>query len=320
MHASTYDPEADLRKVPPFIDSHMHFPLQGRPSSLSDLEAIRNQYLRFGVFAANDMGDKFGTGFLARSLLKEDLVVRTAGYALFKKGTYGIFLGRGLEGKEEIKSAVRRLAETGADFVKAINSGIVSVSGGRLVTKGGFSKEELRVLCEESAARDLKVACHANSDCAIRDAVLAGVSSIEHGFFVSKETLHMMAEMKVPWTPTAFALLRLSASLPAGQKAYVGHVVEEHLESIRFASEAGVKLRIGTDSGAKGSDYGRHFVEELRLFRKAGLSRDQILSAACMAEEEIDKGNYLLVKGDFIDTGVVSCSKKPAAAEEDKRR
>jgi len=47
---------------------------------------------------------------------------------------------------------------------------------------------------------------------------------------------------------------------------------------------------------------GSRFFDELHLFRKAGLSLKQIMPAACMSEEEIEKGNFLLVKKDFIKT------------------
>jgi imidazolonepropionase-like amidohydrolase len=277
--------------------------MQGRPVSLTELETIKNEYLRCGVFAVSDMGNKYGAGLLARKILKGNIQVRTSGYALFKKGTYGAFLGKGVEGKDAIRRAVGVIAASGADFLKVINSGIVSTSGGHLVTDGGFPEEELKVLCEEARRSNLEVACHANSDKAIRDAVSAGVSSIEHGFFVSEQTLRIMAEAGVTWTPTAFALAALASSLTQGEKKYLDGVVEEHLSSICFASSVGVRLRVGTDSGARGVDHGGSFFEELKLFRKAGLSHDQILSAACMAKEEMNKGNFLVVRGDFIETG-----------------
>ncbi|MBI4768598.1 MAG: hypothetical protein HY787_29100, partial [Deltaproteobacteria bacterium] len=89
----------------------------------------------------------------------------------------------------EIKSAVKNLAEFGADFIKIINSGIVSLREDHPVTEGGFSGEEWKVIEEEAALQGLPVRCHANSDRAIRQAVDSGVSSIEHGFFISRETL-----------------------------------------------------------------------------------------------------------------------------------
>ncbi len=272
---------------------------------MPDLETIKKEYLRRGVCEIHDMGNRFGAGLLARTILRGEIAVKSCGYALYKKGTYGAFLGKGVEGGEDIVREVGTLHRAGADFIKVINSGIVSAAGNRLVTDGGFTREELRMLCEESREAGLEVACHANSDSAIRDAVAAGVSSIEHGFFVSKETLNMMAEAGVAWTPTAFALLSVAAPLPHDQRRYLEEVVEAHLSSIHLACAAGVKLRVGSDSGSKEVSHGGSFFEELRLFRKAGLTNDQILSAACTDTSEIEEGNYLLVKEDFMQTGKI---------------
>ena len=280
----------------------MHFTVQGRTASMPDFETIKKEYLRRGVCGVRDMGNRFGAGLLARKILRGEITVKSCGYALYKKGTYGAFLGKGVEGPEDIGREVETLRRAGADFIKVINSGIVSAAGNRLVTDGGFNREELRMLCGESRGAGLEVACHANSDSAIRDAVAAGVSSIEHGFFVSKETLHMMAEAGVAWTPTAFALLSVAALLTHDQRRYLEGVVEAHLSSIHMACAAGVKLRVGSDSGSKEVSHGSSFFEELRLFRRAGLTNEQILSAACMDAGEIEKGNYLLVKKDFIET------------------
>ena len=79
-------------------------------------------------------------------------------------------------------------------------------------------------------------------------------------------------------------------------------MIDRHLSSIHYASSVGCRLRIGTDSGSKGVDHGPSFFDELALFSKAGLTLPQILSVACMEAEEMERGNFLLVKKDFITT------------------
>jgi imidazolonepropionase-like amidohydrolase len=232
--------------------------------------------------------------------------VKTAVFAISRSGGYGAFLGRPVSGEEEIRQVVKETAQAGADFVKVINSGIVSARENGQVTEGGFSRAELKIICDEAAERNLVVACHANSEKAIEDAVSAGVSSVEHGFFITHTVLHMMAESGVSWTPTIFALAVLSASLAPQEKKYIEGVVEKHLESVFYASSIGVKLNVGTDSGSKEVRHGESFFDELRLFRRAGLSLEAILSCACMDRSEIGKENYLLVEEDFITTGKVA--------------
>ncbi|MDA8104785.1 MAG: hypothetical protein M0Z71_05340 [Nitrospiraceae bacterium] len=87
------------------------------------------------------------------------------------------------------------------------------------------------------------------------------------------------------------------------QRRYLEEVVEAHLVSINFACAADVTVRVSSDSGSKEVSHGSSFFEEMRLFRKAGLTNEQILSAACTDISEIGKGNYLLIKKDFIERG-----------------
>ena len=289
-----------MLKVPPFRDSHMHFFRSGKPVSLREAQNLKDRYARNGVLSVRDMGHASGIGLDTKRAPGPVLDVQTAGYALYRKGTYGAFLGEGVSGCGEIRKSVREIADAGADFLKVINSGIVSPAHTGSVTEGGFSAGELGFICAGAAERGLDVACHANSDAAIRNAVEAGVSSIEHGYFISRETLHLMAEKGVSWTPTVFALRVLSSILSPAESACIDEIIEGHLSSIHYASTIGVKLRVGTDSGSRGVHHGESFFDELLLFREAGLLLEQILAAACMGREEIDKGNYLVVKEDFI--------------------
>ncbi len=141
--------------------------------------------------------------------------------------------------------------------------------------------------------------CHANSDAAVRNAINAGAVSIEHGYFVSRDTLHIMAEARIAWIPTIFALHSLARKCTADGQALIEKTVEKHLSSVSYAASIGVILRIGTDSGSKGTAHGSSFFDELQLFRKSGLTLEQIISAACMDESEIARGNFLIVTRDF---------------------
>lgn len=305
MQNLSLDSNEEVIRIPPFEDSHMHFTLAGRPASPEELKEIMDTCERYGIFSLKDMGHKSGIGLDVKKGSGGRVAVRTAGYALFRKGGYGTFLGKGVEGKEEIKRAMKEISDAGADFIKVVNSGIVSSKGSGRVTEGGFTPEELSIICEEAKGKNLEISCHANSDRAIRDAVAAGVSSIEHGFFVFRETLHMMAELGTAWTPTAVALLSLAPTFEPSEKEYREEVVERHLSSVHYAATLGLKLRIGTDSGSRGVGHGESFFDEMRLWEKAGLSVHHILSAACMDGDESEKGNYLLVRKDFISSGKI---------------
>lgn len=299
------DSHSNIHIVPPFKDAHMHFMIDGRLASIQDVSRIGELYAKRGIFSVNDMGYRTGIGMDAKAHLAGKIAVRTAGAAICKKGSYGEFLGKSVSGKEELEGVVKEVADAGADFIKVINSGVVSFRGIAPVTAGGFTLEELKIIHTAAREKNLDMVCHANSDPAIKDSVVAGATSIEHGFFVSIETLHMMAESKVSWTPTIFALLVQTAVLATSEKRYVEGIIEDHLSSINIAASLGVRLQTGTDSGSRGVSHGESFIKELRLFRKAGLTEGQILSAACMDISEVEKGNYLVVREDFIETGKI---------------
>lgn len=305
MNAVPEESDPDLLRIPPFRDAHMHFMVDGRPATAEELPEIRDCYRKCGVFSVNDMGHNSGAGLTAKGLFGTGLRVKTAGWAIYREGGYGGFIGKPVSGNESIKRAVAELSDAGADFIKVINSGIVSTRRSEPVTAGGFSPEELKVICQEAGDRDLKVACHANSDPAVRNAVLAGVSSVEHGFFISRETVHMMAEAGTSWTPTAIALEKVIPSPDSEDRKYMEEVVKRHLVAIKEASAAGVILRVGTDGGARGVRHGKSFFEELLQYAKAGLLLESILAAACIGPEEVDEGTFLLVRKDFIATGEI---------------
>src|SRR5208337_2642819 len=240
-------------RIPPFNDAHMHFKLEGKPLTPGSLPSVKDAYVRCGILSVSDMGHRSGIGLKAKELFHSDpdagIKIKSAGYAIYKKGTYGSFLGKGVSGTSEIKQAVDEIADAGADFLKVINSGIVSAKKPGLVTEGGFSPEELKVLNEAARSRNLCMVCHANSDSAVQNALGAGAVSIEHGYFVSHDTLHRMAEEKIEWIPTIFALLNLAGIFPVVERANIEKIVEEHLLSVSYAASIGVPLRIGTDSG-----------------------------------------------------------------------
>jgi hypothetical protein len=294
----------DFQKIPPFFDAHVHFMRHGHPLNPEEGWAWTDRFLACGIFYVSEMGHRKNHGLIFRKEELGDrdkaLTIYSAGYALYKKGTYGGFLGKGISGRIEIRAAIRALAREGVDFIKIINSGIVSLGSALPVTEGGFTDEEWSVIAGEAEENRLPIYVHANADPAIAQALRFGVASIEHGFFITEENLLAMARQGTTWTPTAVALLSQRDFVAEAEKKQLERILEDHLESIRLAAELGVRLKIGTDSGSRGVEPGESYLRELALFQKAGLSQEQILSAACVEKEEIRTGNYLWVEKDFI--------------------
>ncbi len=287
----------------------MHFLQGGKPVSLDGALALAAEYGRQGIFFIREMGTAEGLGLAVKKKLNRadpgPVRLEACGQALFHKGTYGHFLGVGVAGRGEIQGAVRGLAEAGADFLKVMHSGIVSLREEAPITAGGFSREELRVLVEESRRYGLPLHVHVNGDQAIREAAALPAASVEHGFFVTRDTLHLLREKDVVWNPTIHALAHLEKGLTADQRRERDRIVDRHLEAVAYAVSIGVRVRVGTDSGAGDLRPGVSFFEELRLLKKAGLSPAQIIRAACLEPEENREGDFLLVGEDFVERGMV---------------
>lgn len=288
---------------PFFCDYHLHFPV----SALASSDKIAGTLLQNGIHKVFEGGDCHLSGLEMKKLLKDRLEVKTAGYAIYKKGTYGKFIGRGVEGFCEARALIDNLCEQGVDYIKVINSGIFKPETAT-VTPGGFEKHELAEIVGYAKELGLDIFCHANGAGKIREAVSAGVSVIIHGLHVSDETLDMMAEKEVGFIPTANAFAGLcSIKSDLETKTNIERAVEGHLLAIKKASDRGVKVLPGSDSGPHFIPYGKAYRSELRLFKNAGLSVGHILYSACTNQITAGKrADFLILDGLEIEKVFIS--------------
>ncbi|MCX7770060.1 MAG: amidohydrolase family protein [Proteobacteria bacterium] len=256
-----------MREKKDYTDSHIHFYEDGQVVSFERLEKIINMYLSASINTIKDMGHKKGIGIYLKFQYKDKINIQTCGYALYKEGGYGSFIGLPIKDKKEIKTIIHSLYKKGVDFIKVINSGIVTTDPRKPISNGGFSKEELKIIIEEANNLGLKVYCHVNGDKKIQEAILLGADSIEHGFFISHESLIMMKELNVEWTPTVNALLSITKFLKEEEKNYIESIVKEHLDKIYFAKGLGIKINVGSDGGSKGIKHIESFFKELEILK-----------------------------------------------------
>jgi imidazolonepropionase-like amidohydrolase len=157
-----------------------------------------------------------------------------------------------VDGPDEMRKKVRELVRMGADVIK------VAVSGGVLSprdkpTHAHFRLAELEVLVEEATAAGIFVMSHAQATDGIKNAIKAGIRSIDHGIYLDDEAIDMMLKRGTWLVPTLLAPRGVIAAAEAGvaltdaaiQKAH--EVIDVHSESFRRAVEAGVKVAMGTD-------------------------------------------------------------------------
>jgi imidazolonepropionase-like amidohydrolase len=290
-------PLPGLTLMPGLVDCHMHFALDSVDfnkclARWSDHNSVEEQIKKFayqlmenGIMALRDGGDLRGIGLAAKMILRPRLLVQATGYALRRTGLYGTFLGKGINTVREGKEQIRELATLGVDQIKIVVSGIVSFSLYEKVGPLHFSLKELQELIEECHSLGLKVMAHVNSNAGVTQAVQAGVDSVEHGYFISDDSLAIMKEKGIAWVPTIIPVAAQTrepwseahdgAGIDVIEKTYMRHMAQ-----VKKASALGISLGIGTDAGAIGAPHGSSYYEELALYSAAGLSQEEILKAA----------------------------------------
>jgi imidazolonepropionase-like amidohydrolase len=186
-------------------------------------------------------------------------------------------------GPDRLREAVRYQVKYGADVIKFCASGGV-LSLADEVDTPQLTLEEMTALCDEAHRLRKKVACHSHGDQAARDAVLAGVNSIEHGSFLSADTLRLMKERGTYLIPTLMAPDSLMAKLPPEIAAKAVAANESISKTFAAAVSLGVKVGFGTDSGV--SKHGEN-AREFRLMVQRGMSPIAALKAATSVDAEL---------------------------------
>ncbi|BAN00394.1 putative hydrolase [Ilumatobacter coccineus YM16-304] len=179
-----------------------------------------------------------------------------------------------VDGPDEMRRKVRELIRAGADVIK------VCTSGGVLSPRDDpqhphFMPDELDVLVAEATAAHRFVMAHAQATVGIKNAIRAGIRSIEHGIYLDDEAIQMMLDAGTYLVPTLVAPLGVleaadrGVDLPPVVLDKARSVVDVHRESIRKAIDAGVKIAMGTDSGV--TPHGQN-LRELALMADLGMS------------------------------------------------
>jgi imidazolonepropionase-like amidohydrolase len=187
-----------------------------------------------------------------------------------------------VDGPHEMRRKVREIVRNGADVIKVATSGGVMSPRSR-PESAHFRPEELDVLVAEARAAGRDVMAHAQSAEGIKNAVRAGVRSIEHGIYLDDEAIALMLERGTYLVPTLVAATGILDAAAAGAAisdavlAKAREVVDAHGDSFRRAVAAGVKVAMGTDSAV--TPHGQN-LRELELMAGHGMSPQAVLAAS----------------------------------------
>jgi imidazolonepropionase-like amidohydrolase len=283
--------------MPALVESHAHLFLEGAPVRPQEREASlrRGDFLErararlervgsFGIAAVRDAGDRHGVGLALQREGGTPGVV-SPGAALHRRGRYGAFLGEPLESFETPEAAVEARARQGARWLKLLVSGVIDFKKAAVTAPPQVLPEEASALVRAAAARGLPTMAHASGAESIEIAVAAGVRTLEHGFFVTRDQLARMRDRAVAWVPT-FAPVRAQVDRAdeLGWDAAVvdglRRILDAHAERLRHAAEIGVTILAGSDAGSGGVPHGAGLLHELALLEEAGLSPARVLAAA----------------------------------------
>jgi imidazolonepropionase-like amidohydrolase len=226
-----------------------------------------------------------------------------------------------VDGVDEMRRKVRELVRMGADVIKVATSGGV-LSPRDKPTHAHFRPEELEVLVEEATAAGIFVMAHAQAAPGIKNAIRAGIRSIEHGIYLDDEAIEMMLARGTWLVPTLVAprgvidAADAGASIPEASIAKARDVVGTHRASFAKAVAAGVRIAMGTDSGV--TPHGQN-LRELGLMVEGGMTPMQAIEATTRSAAELlgvadelgtlepgKRADLVLVDGDPLDVGTLA--------------
>jgi imidazolonepropionase-like amidohydrolase len=194
-----------------------------------------------------------------------------------------------VDGPDEMRRKVRELHRMGADVVKVATSGGV-LSARDDPAHAHFRPAELEVLVEEAAAAGMFVMAHAQAAEGIKNAVRAGIRSIEHGIFLDDEGIELMLANGTWLVPTLVAPQGVIDAAEAGVSFAPGvldkavAVADTHRRNVGRAIDAGVRIAMGTDSGV--TPHGRN-LRELALMAGLGMTPAAVLEATTRSAAQL---------------------------------
>ena len=307
---------SDQTCLPGLIDAHAHILIETddyqvdhlrRSSAYKALRGLKvvQEMLAAGWTTIRVVGDAdvFYAHFDVRTAIEEGLFrgprIHGAGHYLSITGGGGDLnflgpehqvLGDGLivDGTDEIRRAVREEVKYGSDWIKVLASGAM-MSAGDDPTRAHFSPEELEVMVQEANRLGVPVAAHAHSAQGIKQAVRAGVRTIEHGTFLDDEAILLMVERGVYLIPTIYIgdyylEEQAESQAQAEMNALTRRYRAQHMEALGRAINAGVKVLVGTDYVGFPVRQG---VREFARLVEAGLSPMQAIQAGTILNAEM---------------------------------
>ena len=273
------------------VDCHIHMVLDGvywkdaiaRHKDAPQEALIRQtleRYRTLGFSYLRDGGDRWGVCGLAAGLAPEyGIRYRSPGFPIYKTGHYGSFIGRGFDDMPGYRTLVREAKRQGAHFIKIMISGLMDFNRYGILTGEALPAQEIRDMIAFAHDEGLPVMAHANGDDAVRAALSGGIDSVEHGAYLSDETLCQLAASNAVWVPTLVTIGNLIGCGRFPDKVLTS-LLAYQMNAVKKAAAQGARIACGSDAGAYRVLHGQGGLDELALLRRAvGAQADAVLAA-----------------------------------------
>lgn len=252
------------------------------------------QHLNTGVTFIRDVGGMDYIDIDIRNAAKKGEIVapdmQVSGKCICMTGGHGWQMGREADGVDDCKKAAREQLRAGADWIKVMGTGGVMTEG---VEPGSpqLDEDELRAAIAEGHKVGAKSCTHSQGMTGIKNALRAGVDSIEHGFYMDDWCFDWMKEHNVFYVPTLAAMYWIkvngtAAGIPEYAVRKVNATFEDHLSTFRNAYKAGVKIVLGTDAGTPFNPHDKTAYEMI-LMTNAGMDVWDALRAGTIVAAEM---------------------------------
>ena len=257
------------------------------------------EYLESGVTFIRVVGTEENYDLQIKEAIENHVIEGPHMYCASKvicmTGGHGWQEGIEADGKDACLKAVRTQLRSGVDLIKIMATGGVMTKG---VEPGNaqFTVDEMKVMIEEAHKAGRKTATHAQGLQGIKNALYAGIDSIEHGCFLDEECLELMKKQNTFLVPTLCApQCIIDKGIENGVAKYAVtktlKVKDAHVESVKKAYEKGIQIALGTDAGTP-FNYHNNTAYEMELLARLNIPNMDILkiatinSARCVGVEK----------------------------------
>lgn len=194
-----------------------------------------------------------------------------------------------VDGVDEIRRAVRTEIKYGSDWIKVLATGAY-LSVGDSPKNVSFSPEEFQAVVDEANRQGVPVMAHAHATAGIKQAVLAGVRSIEHGTFLDDEVINLMAKREIWLIPTIYIgdYYDEEGTLREDERNayYIEHERPTWIKWLTKAHKKGVKIGVGLDFGAQGYKP-KVFAREFATLTEIGMTNMEAIQAGTRVNAEM---------------------------------